>query len=473
MSVLVGTAEETTGQIDLSRTNFANKATWNRRGIFRQWNMTIRVATEQDANTIEGLFSGWGHHFNFNDNAFSSRGIGPEASSTYTISNSDPVFGRGNLSVGSSNYILWDLDLPELWTVMYWRDCDTTPEHVVVRSDGESWLNGVSTVIGFSELTITNGTVSLGEGEYDDLVVLPFEASASFIEAFYTYGDAFSDLPYLKLSGDIVDNQEVVVMPTTSNQLYKQHGGAAWYNNSREHTVVLEEVRPVSHKEGIPQPTVGWVFDDANELPGVNDIGAFVGGRAANRNGSGSYTTGPFGLGSSQTGYIYDTDVLQEVLPGCKKCTVSTWVYFSSLAATNAIFYQDISASKGKLRFYVDNTGDITVSVCDLDANSANTFTGTTLLSTDTWYNLIIDVDLPNAVSTITINGVEDKTQSLSNVTEERFSDETNGDGVIGSTTVAGTPIAGWMSNLLFYDRLLTPREKLAMYELGKRGVFS
>ena len=234
------------GNLSESWTNRPNR---NRTGSPRSWRMTTAKVAPDVADTLEALLDGRGHRFSFDDNVTSSAGLVPQGGAgTFSFPGqltSPPVFGRSHLYI-SAGSVIWNPGFYDgKWTVMYFRDVDTTAEHVVVRSDGAKWLDNVRNDAAVTtELTVSNGAVQLDVGHYDELVLLPYAASASLIESGAGYGDTFSDLPNLKLSGDIVGGDVVEVRGKEDGSGYIQHGSPiGWVNNAREVACLFDERR--------------------------------------------------------------------------------------------------------------------------------------------------------------------------------------------------------------------------------------
>lgn len=143
-----------------------------------------------DADTLEGLINGRAHHFPCDVDAWSTSGIGPELGSDYEIlarSQSAAMFGRGYLHVITS--ATWNPQLPAKWTVMFWAGADdySTAHHYVLRSDGVAYKDGAVFVGVVPSLVVDDGAFAFGAGNFDDIVALPFIASADFLVAFYRW----------------------------------------------------------------------------------------------------------------------------------------------------------------------------------------------------------------------------------------------------------------------------------------------
>lgn len=184
------TPERTFAQHGELSAGWMNRPIRNRRGLPSTWAARMAVMERADADTLEGLLMGVGHHFPLNTDAFSSNGLGPEGGGGYTMPVRTPtagVHGFGYLNVSTS--IVWDTKLPaDAWAVAYWRNVTTTPQHIVVRADGAKFLNGVrADATATPELVVDGGAVAFTTGTYDDVVAWPFLASDAFIAAFYRW----------------------------------------------------------------------------------------------------------------------------------------------------------------------------------------------------------------------------------------------------------------------------------------------
>jgi len=180
-----------------------------RYGMPRRWSVTTSKMSHGDADTLEALLDGRGHHIPLNGDFYSTAGLVPQggtaAFSFPGWTAEPPVHGRSHLSITSGN-IIWNPGFIDgKWTVMYWRGADLgvgygNAVHVVVRSDGAKWENGVrNDVLTTSEMTVSNGAVSFGVEEYDDIVLLPYAAVAGMIESFYLWTTAHALSAYVPM----------------------------------------------------------------------------------------------------------------------------------------------------------------------------------------------------------------------------------------------------------------------------------
>lgn len=476
--ILNGQANEKHDQWGFVKSSWDNNFMSECRGIPRRWELKIKFQEEETANTLEGLISGRGHHFDFDSDAFSSAGLGPELGSTYTIG-TNSVFGDGSLEISGGNSVTWNAELGNLFTIIYWRNTDTTPEQVAVRSDCKKWFDGVNNDFGVnSELTVSSGAVALSEGSYDDLVILPFEASEEFIQAFYASGEPFNDLPCLVVTGDFVDGEEVEVLGKLKNQLYLQHQSTAtWKNNSRELDVTLEEKIEFEQAQ-TAKATNKWVFDDNKYLSGSDVINADGYLEAVEAGVSPTYDTGPFGFGRAVcfigggNGRFEVDEVVGESLEGLNFLSLAVWVKVTTLGSTNTICGQDISGSQFKFGLETTSGDFFRISVTDLATNSVNQDISTTNIVADQWFAVVAVWDLIEAESRLYVDGVLESTDTLSNITQDFFSDETNGPFVIGNDQGGADQLIGCVASVALYNRLLSDREVYDHYQKGRNGVF-
>jgi hypothetical protein len=185
-----------------------------RRGLPATWTLRTRHRAFSTAQTLAALVAGRGHHMGFDGSPWSDDGIGPELGGSYAVRErvrglaGSGVHGTGWLEVDET--IVYDVRLPRrTWTVLFWRDVDprSSAQHVMVRSDGARWLDGVrDDNASTPELVVDEGGVGLLAGDYDDLVVLPFAADEGFLEAFARYTSAAALSFAARFDGDGIDD---------------------------------------------------------------------------------------------------------------------------------------------------------------------------------------------------------------------------------------------------------------------------
>lgn len=177
------------GELPEAWTNRKNRA---RRGLPVKYDVILTPTLQAEADTMECLLSGRAHHFSCDVDAFSDAGLGPDTvgSGNYSIAFRTPtagMYGTGYLVVATS--IVWDVNLrPDAWTVAYWRNVTTTPQHIMIRSDGAKFINGVrNDTLSTVESVVAAGGFALTAGSYDDITVLPVPAADSFLAAMYRW----------------------------------------------------------------------------------------------------------------------------------------------------------------------------------------------------------------------------------------------------------------------------------------------
>lgn len=211
----------------------------------RVWRLQTPLLTIAEANAIENLVKGKGWHFPFNDSMYGAQSnLGPVKGYTgcsIITSTPSPKYGTGCLKITSSNSATWDAQLGTEYTVMAWTYTGAVWAHYCLVNDGsgeDPYIDG-SAGLTISNITISDGQVTLwGKGrdgspddrEWDDLVILPWAAPSSLIAAVAADDEAFSDLPHLKLSGDMVPDTtaiDVVGKFLNSNYAFARLDGVA------------------------------------------------------------------------------------------------------------------------------------------------------------------------------------------------------------------------------------------------------
>ena len=169
----------------------------------------------------ESLITGEGEAWSFETSPYGSKGTGPAAGGVYTAPVGASKFGNGLRLPAGTGLIQYPKTLLNSvgalmgWTVMVWRN-EAPYRHYIVRSDGAKFLDGVSSGVATAWLTAAAGAVPDGVQlansggaavEYDDLVILPYAIPDSWAPVFGTATSAFSALPYLNATGDLVNEQ--------------------------------------------------------------------------------------------------------------------------------------------------------------------------------------------------------------------------------------------------------------------------
>lgn len=223
---------------------FDNKPRIHRKGVSEVISFESCLLEQEDADSHEALFENNGEHWSFETDAWSDRGLGPEAGSAYSLTAGGYQGATNRLTVTTG--IIFNPRLrSSANTVSYARTADggSTWEFITVRSDGAKWIDGVrndATVT--TELVVSGGGFLLDSSyEYGELSCLGqklSEAHAVEMFAFVDAGGQFTRKNML-LDGDCV-NEPTVVVPMTDGQGVVQKGGVAsvsgWLNNVRNMT---------------------------------------------------------------------------------------------------------------------------------------------------------------------------------------------------------------------------------------------
>lgn len=173
--------------------------------------------TQAEAHSIAGMLSHKGHYFSFASDSWSDRGLGLDTGSL-TVG-AGGLSGAGQAALGTSS-VTYNPEFRDYkWTVCYARDDGITEEHIIVRSDGAKWVDGVSNdAATTSELVVSNGAVALTNAfDYSDLMFLPFNLYSEHALPLYTYasGGKQSTLNPVVAAGDLfgdVDTNVIAVV---------------------------------------------------------------------------------------------------------------------------------------------------------------------------------------------------------------------------------------------------------------------
>ena len=259
-----------------------------RRDKKRAWDLVACFEDIEGANALQSLAQGLGHVWSYKDGVAASTGAKPDVDSDVVFV---PTGGRfdGHLAVPSLGLINHTVPVGDDWTVMAWVDDGTGNnwQHMVIRSDGLEFLDGVEGSFGimgnillaiqFAQLVNVNGNDRTGAAanvKVDELVILPWYATDEQIEDWAAYSLPFSPLPFLDLSGDIVEDPLFVrVRGRKLTGSFVQTGGrklragSAWRNNNVATGVTLVEREVLDVRQALPLPASYWTMD--TDLSGV------------------------------------------------------------------------------------------------------------------------------------------------------------------------------------------------------------
>lgn len=211
------------------------------------------LAAEAEAwlNFIRGI--GW--HWPLNSHLYSDNGRGPSS-----VTGSVTVAAIATLAAGigggfamrmpNGTSIVFTLPIGSVWTVGVWRHNGTSWEHWIIRSDGAKWQAGVrndalatSSFIAVTSTTLTISNASGTQYHFDELTVLPYLIPDAWAAPWASSQVAFSPLPNLSATGDLVPNYAATMRGTVTDVKY----GAgvltsAFETNLQSLNVQLDEV---------------------------------------------------------------------------------------------------------------------------------------------------------------------------------------------------------------------------------------
>lgn len=218
---VIATAEEPKREVrDIGNRSQATDGTTRMTLVARKRDLKFKsvLLSRVVAYVWDCLFSGEGETWSFDVNLYGSKGTGPTVASGALFSAGSAKFGAGKLALANGGTFSVPAAINTYgktgeWAVMVFRSTDagSTWTHYMVRSDGVKTVNGVrddlatTTWLGVSGATVSLTNSSGSTVHYDDLVVLPYLALEDW--PLQSMVSAFSSLPFVNLSGDMV--QEV------------------------------------------------------------------------------------------------------------------------------------------------------------------------------------------------------------------------------------------------------------------------
>ena len=229
----------------------------------RTFNLKTPVVENADFLAYQGLVNGEGHVMPLQENAFTADGIGAE-SGTANFTATSNKFDGGDYYLTSSNPdpLKWSGDLlghtnSDDFTVC-WVTSDSPSGHAIFAKTGTGhsvdlqYLNGspgfgadfsnvqiygIASVAGIYVLpqaaTITE------RKQFHEIVYLPFKLNAAQMAAITARTKRFSALPYITVSGDMVDGETVTCTGTsgTSDFVPSSFSGTFGANNRLSFTL--------------------------------------------------------------------------------------------------------------------------------------------------------------------------------------------------------------------------------------------
>jgi hypothetical protein len=240
----------------------------------RVYNLKVPVVSNADFLAYQGLVSGLGHVMPLQENCYTADGISAVADGSFT-----GVFQAAGLSSfdGGSYYfvkqpaltsIYWPYE--DLWPygtttddlnpgyTVAWVTSSNTPgvdHNMLVTNDEQiGYKNGVAVAysgptwtaaglldvaFGAAGVAITNTSADTYLNRYHEVVFLPFRLSSTQMIDITTRTKRFGSLPYVTLSGDIVNGASVTCIGTdgTSDFVPSTFSGVFGGNNNLSFTL--------------------------------------------------------------------------------------------------------------------------------------------------------------------------------------------------------------------------------------------
>jgi hypothetical protein len=239
----------------------------------RVWRVNVPFTTWAKSDALQNLVRGRGHHIPFDTSYASDGGVGPNsgyAGCSLSTSAPSPKFGTRRLAITSAAAgMTFTVACPlgDQWTLMFWLYTAATAvwKHYAVTKDGTGttvkYVNGVAgatlanytvTVTGTSGSFNIQGKDNAGTNNlvhYDDLVILPWAATAQMVAAWAAQTVAFSPLPRLNLQGTFISdatvNRQVTVRGNVGGiTTAEAHLGGTYYANLQAVELTFTEVAP-------------------------------------------------------------------------------------------------------------------------------------------------------------------------------------------------------------------------------------
>lgn len=192
-------------------------------------NIKSVLQSKDDARALIGLVQGDGHQWSFDADLYSSKGLGPQAGYTVTMSATGGVTGGGYVQVTSAQVLGYRKLQTSDFTMMVYKYVGAAWVQYVYTFDassgtviqykngvahspvaGDSILNWFAYSAGTGDFVLSGKNIdgTNGNSRYDQLVIVPWLMTAAMVAAFHaqigTSNIPFSPLPVLYVAGDIL-----------------------------------------------------------------------------------------------------------------------------------------------------------------------------------------------------------------------------------------------------------------------------
>ena len=237
------------------------------RARVREWTLQTDIMDEANIEALVGLIDGTGHTWTFDNDLFSSKGLGPNSGYSVTVSTTGGKVG-GFMTVATTTNIGWNtfgVNVP--YTVMVWKkDLGGNWQHYAINTTGDQFKNGAShTPVAGDNIThwfaYSAGSITLvgkeidgtnGAAHYDELVAVPYIMPLAQITAAYNEnvaGRGHSLLPAINITGDCVSTTYSGPVPMIgnvgNNTFIQAQYGASFQSNLRRVNFTLSEIEDV------------------------------------------------------------------------------------------------------------------------------------------------------------------------------------------------------------------------------------
>jgi hypothetical protein len=196
---------------------------------------------------LRGLLHGDGHHWSFNVDFYSDKGLTYSAN-TDVIGISGSLTGLGAYAdFAAARDMTWTPGYTADWTVIAWEYNSTGPvyTHWVVCSNSTQYSNGVTTGSPPAWLTVNTGagTVKIsGVTKIADFAMVPYIMPATWAANLFALGHVpFSSLPNLNATGDLVASS-MTVLGTVGGASLEMVQSSGTYGVAERLDFTLDEV---------------------------------------------------------------------------------------------------------------------------------------------------------------------------------------------------------------------------------------
>ena len=182
------------------------------------WDGATSILDPATMAPIESLLYGEGHVWSFDEDVYSSKGLG--FSTVPTLDATNKKFGASAMSAASNTTYTANVTDAVNRTILYWRrpGSGSFNAYGIVANGASITLKYKSgaptaeTVTNWMTLAADGSFSLLGKDDaganavvqYDDVVILPFAATAAMLVAWAAQTIAWADLPALNVGGNLI-----------------------------------------------------------------------------------------------------------------------------------------------------------------------------------------------------------------------------------------------------------------------------